>query len=41
MVLARRPAAVENKECPPEQVTMGGLEVLSGKVEGGFPFFAG
>lgn len=38
-MLACRPAALENKEHPPERVTMAGLEVLSGKVEGDFPFF--
>lgn len=39
VMLACRPAAAENKKHPPERVSMAGLEVLSGKVEGDFPFF--
>lgn len=39
MMLARRPAVLENKQRSPEQVSMSGLEVLPGKVQGGFPFF--
>jgi len=40
-MLACRPAAVENKEDPPEQVSVAERGVLPGKVEGGFLLLVG